>query len=258
MIGSGASLEVPDLPPSGGTRVSVMLADRRIQSVLGALVLLIGVAWISLLLVGPGVLMSICSAASSAGNGSRAMALFVMWSLMTPAMMLPCATAQIVGASWARRRHEPVLAAALAFTLGYLALLAPAGITAATVQWSLESIGAIDGGSRLTSPALTGSFLLIASSLEMAKVWCGRRIRPVPETVSALDQGLRHGRSRLIACVQMICLQFVGGAMDIAWMAVLTIWMLAGTILPRTKPLSMLVSLALLGAAGLAYAGLPV
>jgi predicted metal-binding membrane protein len=240
----------------------VMLHDLRFQTVVGAVVLLTGLAWCVLLAAAPLGGMLICGPGGVvplilAWDGWRAVTLLAMWSLMGCAMMLPCATAEILGASTAQGDRNGIFLAVISFTVGYLGIVALAGSAGALVEWTLESAGAMQAGSKIADPSLRGGLLIVAGLAALSTLRRG----PTEDTAAAcaapstLLQGIRHGRSRLGSCVAMICLQFVGGAMDIAWMAVLAAWMLASAILPRTKQLSALAGFFLLAMASLSFAG---
>ena len=49
----------------------------------------------------------------------------------------------------------------------------------------------------------------------------------------ALDMGLRHGLFCIGCCWTLMLLLFVGGVMNLAWVAVIAIFVLAEKIMPR-------------------------
>jgi predicted metal-binding membrane protein len=242
----------------------IALGDLKIRSVVGAIVLLTALGWYALLTSAPMALMYVCGAGGTgslvpAWDLARAGALVAMWGAMSCVMMLPCATAHIVDVSWTLRERNGVFKAALSFSAGYLGVSMIAGVGGALAQWGLESAGAMTDGSIITDRVLRGGLVAVAALLVASA------ILPRPAQVHgrciALDDaaplvlGLRHGWSRFGSCVAMICVQLAGGAMNVAWMAVLAAWMLAGSFLARGRLPSALAGVALFGIAGLVLSG---
>jgi predicted metal-binding membrane protein len=125
-------------------------------------------------------------------------------------------------------------------------MVALAGAAGALVEWTLESAGAMQVGSKLADPYLRGSLLIIAGLAALSTLRrAPAQARGAPCVPSPVLQGINHGRSRFGSYVVMICLQLVGGAMDMAWMAVIAAWMLAAAMLPRTKQFSTLAGFSL-------------
>jgi predicted metal-binding membrane protein len=186
----------------------------------------------------------------------RATSLLAMWSMMSCAMMLPCAAAEILNAGPANRRFDGVPAAAASFSLGYLAVLVTMGAVGAAAEWTFEAAGGMVIGSPVRDPVLKGSLLLIAGLVELPKL----RLGQVGATCSRVDiqpsliEGFHHARSHIGPYVTMICLQLVGGAMDFRWMAVVGAWMLGAALAPSRK-LSALLGFCLLAVTTLAFAG---
>ena len=206
-----------------------MWHDRKIHAVLGALALATTLGWLALCWLMPLAQAFICGPTPliQPWDTGRATALILMWSLMSATMMLPCITAPLLAAIWPRR--PMLLIPALGFTLGYFAITTLAATGGALLEWTLQSTGLMQAGTP-SHPLLTTTFLLAAMLAALASV-----LRPAserPQSTSAFTQGLHHGKTHSGALLAMVCLQFVGGTMNLSWMAVVTLWMLAGTTMP--------------------------
>jgi predicted metal-binding membrane protein len=166
--------------------------------------------------------------------------LFVMWWVMMVAMMLPSAAPTILLTAALNRRstpdHPPFGAAAF-FALGYLFAWMFFSLAAAVAQWVLESNGL------LSSMMNTGSSVLAAGFLLAAGVWQFSSIKRVclhhcrspagfiihhrrPGNRGALVMGLHHGTYCLGCCWFLMALLFVGGVMNLYWIAGLALFVL--------------------------------
>jgi len=153
-------------------------------------------AWTILVIAAPAGVVWICGAGGSASSipqwsAERLLSLTAMWGVMAVAMMVPCIAI--------RSQVRNVLAQAIMVALG-------GGLT----HWALESAGVLGPSSALESNALWFATVLAIFLLELLK-W-----RRAGATSSAL---------------QVICLSLTGGATDLSWMAVVTLWMLVDEML---------------------------
>lgn len=136
----------------------------------------------------------------------------LMWGLMAATMMLPCAVHEICDAARAGWRSA---------TLFALGCVAPPTLLAIAA-------GAVLGPVAIGTPVL----LSIAGATLVAEA--GRTGRPT---------------SRLGSAVAMLCLQLVGGAMDLGWMALVAIWMLALALAPARRLATAVAGVAMFGLA---------
>ena len=160
---------------------------------------------------------------------------FTMWALMMVAMMLPSALPMILlHARVARQgRGGPLPRATLVFALTYLALWSAFALLAALAQAALVASGALSA----MDLTLDGS-LAAAGLLGLAAAWqvsalkraCLDKCRsPLafvtrgfrPEWPAALRLGLAHGLYCIGCCWALMLLLFVGGVMNLAWIAAL-------------------------------------
>jgi len=163
-----------------------------------------------------------------------------MWVVMMAAMMLPSATPVILlYAAITRRRRQQGAAAPAAglFALGYVVVWATFGILAATLQWGLDQALLLSPLMATTSVAIAGLVLVAAGLYQWTplKQACLRQCRsPVDFLLvhwragrrGALAMGIRHGLFCLGCCWLLMLLLFVGGVMNLLWIAGLTLFVL--------------------------------
>jgi predicted metal-binding membrane protein len=169
---------------------------------------------------------------SSAWSVANWVAVFIMWAVMMAAMMLPSATPMVLCfAGLNSRRNER--ARSLHFVAAYLVLWAVFGAAATSTQWALQAIGLVSPMAVSTSAPLSAALLLIAGIFQFSplKHACLRACRsPLGFLMSdwwdglwgAWRMGFRHGLYCLGCCWALMALLFVGGVMNILWIAALT------------------------------------
>jgi predicted metal-binding membrane protein len=139
------------------------------------------------------------------------------------------------------------------YLFGYLTFFIVVSISAATTQWTLESLAVIGENARIASPMLAGTLLAAIGLWHLAQllrrhVACGSSVEIQG---SGLLRGWRQGCSSFGCCLTMIGLQFVGGATNSVLMVALTLWMLAEAVLPWKREMASATGIALLTAGGL-------
>jgi predicted metal-binding membrane protein len=191
-------------------------------------------------------------ATGAAANGSASMApmseprigaLVIMWWLMMIAMMLPSAAPAILLYSRVRdiRGRDSAVAGTWVFLAGYLSV------------WMLFSVCAAVAQKLLTGPSMAldnrvgqGALLLAAGLYQLSpiKSACLRQCRSPAEFLSrhwrpgwdgAATLGLRHGAYCLGCCWMLMGLLFVGGIMNVLWIAGLTLLVAAEKLLPERQ-----------------------
>jgi predicted metal-binding membrane protein len=172
--------------------------------------------------------------------------MFAMWSVMMVGMMLPAATpmallyAQVVRKA---ARDGSVLPPTAVFIAGYLSAWALFSIAATSAQWGLETAALLSPLLVANSPRL-GAGLLISAGVYQLTPWkgaCLSRCRdPVhffathfrPGVRGALRLGFRYGLYCLGCCWLLMGLLFVGGVMNLLWIAALSVFVLAEKVIP--------------------------
>ena len=161
---------------------------------------------------------------------------FLMWSLMMVAMMLPSAAPTILlHASIDRAAPPQRLWHIAAAALGYVAMWTAFSALAAVAQAALVDAGLV-GAMRLSlgDPTIAAALLVAAGlyQLSAAKAACLDQCRsPVqfvmryrsPGARGAVRLGLAHGLYCLGCCWALMLLLFVGGVMNLAWVAALAL-----------------------------------
>jgi predicted metal-binding membrane protein len=173
--------------------------------------------------------------------------MFAMWSVMMVGMMLPAATPMaLVYAQVARKaaREGSVLPPTAVFVTGYLVAWTLFSAGATIAQWGLERAALLSPALVSNSPRL-GAGLLIGAGAYQLTPWknaCLARCRnPVhffashfqPGVRGALRLGFRYGIYCLGCCGLLMGLLFVGGVMNLFWIAALSVFVLAEKVIPR-------------------------
>ncbi len=171
---------------------------------------------------------------------------FVMWTVMMVAMMIPSAAPMILTFSAVRRQRasgpEPLLATTT-FALGYLAIWAAFSAVATLAQWGLHSAALLSSGMGHLGPLAGGALLVLAGVFQLTplKHACLRHCRtPLGFLLpgwregawGAFVMGLQEGRYCALCCWALMALMFVTGVMNVLWMAIIAAFVLVEKILP--------------------------
>jgi predicted metal-binding membrane protein len=180
----------------------------------------------------PGMMM-----AKTEWSLSYAVLVFLMWWVMMVAMMVPSAAPAILiyaGAARKRKDADHPLAATFSFLAGYLVTWALFSVLATCLQWGLERIDVVTGMMEIASPRMAGLVLIAAGLYQLTplKTACLKHCQhPVfflmhhwkSGTSGAFRMGLEHGGYCLGCCWFLMALLFVGGIMNLLWIAGLAI-----------------------------------
>jgi predicted metal-binding membrane protein len=204
-----------------------------------------GLAWLYLVFLAPGM-QAMAMPALEPWSAVDFALMFVMWAVMMVAMMTPSAAPMILlHAAIIRRRPAPdrPIAATAAFTAGYIAVWTGFSALATALQWGLEQATLLSPMMVSTSPYLGGALLIAAGAYQMTplKQVCLRHCRsPVgfltghwrPGAAGAFRMGLAHGQYCVGCCWALMALLFIGGVMNLLWIAALAIFVLTEKIVP--------------------------
>jgi len=174
--------------------------------------------------------------------------MFMMWAVMMVGMMTPSAAPMILIYARVGRKaalQGKPLAATGFFAGGYLLSWAAFALVATVGQWLLAD-AALLTPMMATRSAVLGALVLIAAGLFQwtpAKDACLRHCQaPLGfiqrhggfrrDPMGSLGVGFRHGIYCVGCCWALMALLFVGGVMNIAWIAGLTIFVLLEKIVP--------------------------
>jgi predicted metal-binding membrane protein len=216
----------------------------------------------------PGMDMSGMDMSGMAMAGSQewgAMAvllLFVMWAVMMVAMMLPSAAPMILAFVSVNQRRQSAgrqFVPVSIFVAGYLAIWTAYSAIATLAQWGLHKAALLSPAMSATSPFLSGGLLIAAGIFQWTplKRGCLRGCRsPLAFLMSewregktgAFIMGLRHGSYCVGCCWILMALLFVAGVMNLLWVAVIALFVLAEKSLPRGELLGHITGVALVAA----------
>jgi len=231
--------------------LSALRHDRAV--VLGSLAFVIVLAW-AYLLTGAGVGME----TMDMGGGQTMVMMpewtivygfvvFLMWAVMMVAMMLPSAApVTLLVASIAKKRREAGTAFGLTtvpFIFGYLAVWFAFAAAATVLQWQLDAAEQLSETMALASKLVAGGVLIVAGVYQWTplKQACLRHCRsPLAflmqhwrdGALGAFVSGARHGLFCLGCCWMLMVLLFVGGIMNLAWIAGIALIVLIEKTLP--------------------------
>ena len=172
---------------------------------------------------------------------------FVMWLVMMMAMMLPSAAPTILLVSGMARRRaaggQSAPQVAALFALGYVALWGGFSLAATALQWGLDRARLLSDEMAAALPNLAAVVLIVAGIYQ----WTGLKEACLAHCRSplafllqhwrdgawgAVANGVRHGLFCLGCCWALMALLFVGGLMNLAWIAGVAVLVLAEKTLP--------------------------
>ncbi|MEW6300913.1 MAG: DUF2182 domain-containing protein [Thermodesulfobacteriota bacterium] len=253
-----------DLHPGRSARVALVGDWQRDHLlVLGALLLLSGLAWAGTIYQAGGMGWGLvtCSMTMGAPFSVRNGLLYVaLWGVMMVAMMLP-AVAPMVGLcrTIARRRREQGLpfTPAWVFVAGYVTLWTLTGSVAYAADLAIQSLPRAFPALQTYGDVIAGGTLVAAGLYQLTplKDHCLSQCRsPLgflltswrDGTFGAFRMGLRHGAYCLGCCWSLMAVLFVVGTMNLVWMGVLAIVIFVEKLVPYGVKVSKVTGLALI------------
>ncbi|HSV47196.1 MAG TPA: DUF2182 domain-containing protein [Ramlibacter sp.] len=196
--------------------------------------------------------------AAAGWSAANVLAVWTMWSVMMAAMMLPAALpVLLLFAHLGQRRGES--ARTRAFTGAYLLVWFAFSVAATAAQWALQAMDWVDPMIVNTSAPLTAALLAIAGAYQftpLKRVCLSHCRTPLgfllgewrAGTAGAFVMGLRHGLFCLGCCWALMALLFVGGVMNLAWIAALSIAVAIEKLAPQGQRLAPVLGLGLIAA----------
>jgi len=173
---------------------------------------------------------------------SNVLAVFIMWSVMMVAMMLPSAIPMVL-TFINLSRYKNLEIHGWLFVIAYLAIWTGFSAAATTLHWGLQAAGLLTPMMSSSSVWLTVILLLAAGVVQFTplKEVCLRHCRTpmgylITEwqdgTAGAWLMGLKHGFFCLGCCWALMGLLFVVGVMNLAWVAAIT----AAVVIEKIHP----------------------
>jgi predicted metal-binding membrane protein len=169
-----------------------------------------------------------------------------MWVVMMVAMMVPSAVPMtLLYAAVARKaaaQQSPV-APAFVFVAGYAAMWAIFSLVATVAQWGLDQVALLSPMMVSRSPWLGAALLIAAGAYQFTplKNACLRNCRAPAYWLSrswrngrlgAFRMGVRLGAYCLGCCWILMGLLFIGGVMNLLWIAVIAVFVLLEKTIP--------------------------
>ncbi len=172
--------------------------------------------------------------------------MFAMWWVMMVGMMLPSATPMVLTFAAVNRRKrergQPFLPT-FVFTAGYLLVWGAFSLAATLAQWGLEQ-AALMLPTMKTGSSILGGILYVAAGLYQwtpLKQACLANCRSPLDFVinrwhdgwtGALRMGAEHGAFCLGCCAVIMALLFVGGVMNLLWVAAIAAFVFVEKLFP--------------------------
>ena len=178
--------------------------------------------------------------------------MFLMWAVMMTAMMVPTASPMILlfaRVNRNRRQQDKPYVSTGIFLVGYVVVWSAFAAAATSTQWVLNELSLLSPMMASSNAFLGGGLLIAAGAFQWSpvKYACLSKCRtPIGFLLAewrdgrdgAIVMGLRHGFFCLGCCWVLMSLLFVLGVMNLPWVAVLAIVVLAEKIMPRGEILS--------------------
>ena len=171
-----------------------------------------------------------------------------MWAVMMAAMMLPSALPMVLTfLSMGKRSGDT--ARGHGFVAAYLCVWLVFSAVATAAQWLLQWLDWVNPMLVSTSAVLTGVLLLIAGIYQFSRLKriCLLRCRTPfafllgewrDGVAGAFRMGIRHGLFCMGCCWALMALLFVGGVMNLAWIAALSLAVAMEKLLPGGERLA--------------------
>lgn len=172
--------------------------------------------------------------------------IFLMWTAMMVAMMLPSALPTLL-IFYKAVSNDPTVRTPsrriLAFATGYILVWFGFSLAATLLQRALAEAALLSPMMVSASPSLGGAILIVAGIYQWTplKYSCLRQCRsPLaffmehwrPGMPGALQLGVRHGIHCVGCCWALMLLLFVGGVMSLLWIAAISIFVLLEKLAP--------------------------
>jgi predicted metal-binding membrane protein len=204
-------------------------------------------------------------------TAGEAVTLLSMWMVMMVAMMLPAAIpvtlVYVAVAKKASRQAAPV-APASALLAGYIGTWVLFGVAATAAQWALQRIGILSS-TMAGNDAVFGGVVVSAAGIYQLSALKGKCLaqcrdparliadRWRPGSLGAIRMGTELGVYCLGCCWALMALLFVGGVMNLLWVAIIATFILLEKIAPMARTWGRVVGTAMVigGAASAAILG---
>jgi predicted metal-binding membrane protein len=192
-------------------------------------------------------------------------AIFAMWAIMMASMMLPSALPMtLTFVHLSTRQGER--ARARMFVSAYLLVWVLFSAAATALQWGLHALGWLEPMTAAVSTQVSVALLLVAGAYQFSplkKVCLARCRTPMafllgewrPGVRGAFAMGLRHGLFCAGCCWALMVLLFVGGTMNLRWVAALAVAVAIEKLAPHGERVAQVLGVLLIAAGFARLAG---
>ena len=225
---------------------AVLRRDRAL--VLGGLAVVTGLAWLYLAVLAAGMdgMSGVAAMEIRPWSATDFAVVVLMWAVMQVGMMIPGAAPTILlYALVSRKRREKggSVASVGAFVLGYVLVWSAFSVVAASAQWGLQQAALVSPTMVSSSPILGGILLIAAGAYQWTPVKnaCLGHCRTPMDFLTrrwrrgaggATVMGIEHGAYCVGCCWVLMLLLFVGGVMNLLWIAAIAIFVLIEKVAP--------------------------
>jgi predicted metal-binding membrane protein len=186
---------------------------------------------------------------------------FIMWVVMMVGMMTPSAAPMVIlfnNLNQARFGWKQAFGRTALFLAGYLFIWSAFSILATLVQGALHNATLLNNDIATTSPILGGVVLIMAGIYQFTplKNACLKRCRtPMGFLMTswrdgprgAIQMGISHGTYCLGCCALLMALLFIGGVMNLLWIAAIALYILIEKVTSIGQVLSRVIGVGLVG-----------
>ncbi|PJG45864.1 metal-binding protein [Sphingobium sp. LB126] len=205
----------------------------------------------------PNPMMAMTMPADVSWSAGRFALTLAMWWVMMVAMMLPSAAPMILLYARVVAHRDPARRPATeSFLAGYLLAWGLFSLLVTMAQWRLSAAAMFAPMAMASSSRWLSAGLLVAAGLYQLSPWkdaCLRQCRNPALFLSrhyrtgrmgALRMGMIHGAWCVGCCWMLMALLFVGGIMNLAWIALLTVLVALEKLLPWGRLVALTAGLA--------------
>jgi predicted metal-binding membrane protein len=221
------------------------LSKRNSWAILGSLTGITLLAWVYLFSIA-GDMSGMATMQLPMWTAQYFLMMFLMWAIMMVGMMLPSvAPTVLIYSAVARKsaKQGTPVAPVGAFVSGYIAIWIGFSLFATLLQWGLEKAALLSPMMVSKSASLGALILIIAGVYQWLplKDKCLHQCRSPMDfisthwqtgTLGAFKMGLSHGGYCVGCCWALMGLLFVGGVMNLMWVALIALFVLLEKVLP--------------------------
>ena len=174
---------------------------------------------------------------------------FLMWTIMMVGMMVPTAAPMtLTYAAVARKaaRDQTPVPPTMVFAAGYVVLWTLFSVLATLAQWGLDQAAVLSPMLVTTSPALGAGLLIVAGTYQLTpfKRACLDHCGSPAHFLSAhwkqgiggaFRMGMEHGAFCVGCCWALMGLLFLGGVMNLLWVAAIAFFVLLEKVMPQGR-----------------------